>query len=351
MLAISALLSFTCVKLFSTLAPKLGLLDTPCERKQHNGRVPLIGGISIFISFSWTLLLFDYLNTQVILVLISMSFMVFIGVLDDKYQLSVRARLIGQVLSASIIVFGLDLYLVSLGDIFGFGELYLGSFGYLVTFIAILGAINAFNMIDGIDGLLGGLSIVSFTGILAISYLRDNAALFNLSAVIIVTLVPFMVANLGGSKFFKRKVFMGDAGSMFIGLFIVWMLIAGTSGYSFEHGSTFRPVFALYIVALPLMDMVAIMYRRAKKGKSPFHPDRNHIHHIFMRAGCSSKQALLSIILISQVILVAGLLMEIYLVPDFIMFFIFLFLFYLYNYLIQHAWRVVKVFRKLNNVV
>lgn len=343
----AALFSLVNIKVFSLLAPKIGLIDIPCERKVHQGNVPLIGGMSIYIAFSLTLLFFGYDDNSMILVLLSMAFMVFIGVLDDKYQLSVRARLIGQLLSASIIVFGLDLYLHSFGNLLFLGDINLGVFGYTITLIAILGAMNAFNMIDGIDGLLGGLSVVSFLGIFFISSIGGNTFLANLSLLIIAILIPFMLANIGGSKFFRTKIFMGDAGSMFIGLLIVWMLIVGTNNAEARSAPTFRPVFALYIVALPLMDMVAIMYRRARKGQSPFHPDRNHMHHIFMRAGFSPKQALLFLVLIAFIILLVGVGMELSKAPESIMFLVFIILFVVYSYLIQHAWKVVKFSRRV----
>lgn len=345
MLISALVLSIINIKVFIHFAPKLGLLDIPCERKAHKGHVPVIGGMSVFIAFAVSLILYGNLNFEIKLVLIALSFMVFIGVLDDKYQLSVRARIIGQLLSASVIVFGLELYITSFGNLFGFGNISLGALGYIVTLLAILGAINAFNMIDGIDGLLGSISIVSFLGLFILGVFKDNTLLISVSSLIVFVLLPFVIANLGIFKLFKTKIFMGDAGSMFIGLLIVWLLIKGTNGGQLEV--VFRPVFALYLIALPLMDMVAIMFRRIRKGQSPFHPDRNHIHHIFMRAGFSAKQALFFLVLLSLSMVLLGVVMEITQLAESVMFAVFFVLFLIYNYLIKHAWKVVKFSRRL----
>ena len=108
------------------------------------------------------------------------------------------------------------------------------------------------------------------------------------TVLIVVALIPYLIFNLGFCGTRYRKIFMGDAGSMFIGFTVVWLLVTNTQGQS----ASFRPVTALWIVAIPLMDMAALIVRRIKKGRSPFHADRDHLHHICQRMGYSKIQTL-----------------------------------------------------------
>lgn len=337
--------SLIAVLILHRLAKPLGLLDRPCLRKAHEGHVPLVGGMAVFIAASLGMFIFFGPSKLLNLFIISCSLMVFIGVLDDKYDLSVRSRLIGQFLVSSILIFGLDTYIFSLGNVFYFMNFELGVFGVIFTYLAVIGAINAFNMVDGIDGLLGGLSIVSFTGIAILSYNSSSDVLLMFSTILIISILPYLMANLSIAPFKNKKVFMGDAGSMFIGLAVVWLVVFGTQ-QTFVDGPSFRPVTALYLIALPLMDMVAIMFRRIKKKQSPFKPDRNHMHHICMRAGFSGKQSLCILCLVATFIMAIGVFLELMHVPEWMSLLIFIILFALYNYCMSHVWRIVKYIRK-----
>lgn len=344
---ISFFASLLSLVLLKNLAKYLGLIDKPVGRKCHVGNIPLVGGMSVFFGVTLGVISMQDFAQEQILFIISGALMVFIGVLDDKYDLTVRSRLIGQFLISSILIFGLNKYIVSLGDIFGLGIINLGTFGIIFTVLAVIGAINAFNMVDGIDGLLGGLSIVAFSGIGILSFLSGNLEISILCIIIITSLLPYLMANLELLFLKKQRVFMGDAGSMFIGLMIIWLLVDSTQSHSSSE-PLFRPVIALFIIALPLMDMVAIMFRRVSKGQSPFKPDREHMHHIFMRAGFTSRQALIILVLISFVILFVGIICEILALPESLILGIFILLFLLYLYMIKHAWKMTKLIKKLH---
>jgi UDP-GlcNAc:undecaprenyl-phosphate GlcNAc-1-phosphate transferase len=124
---------------------------------------------------------------------------------------------------------------------------------------------------------------------------------------------------------------MGDAGSMFVGLSVIWLLTMGTQG----EQASFRPVTALWICAIPLMDMLAIVVRRYKNGKSPFKPDRDHLHHILQRAGLSSSQTLFVISTVAAVMSFIGLAGEYFKVTDGIMLTGFVFMFACYVLVIK----------------
>jgi UDP-GlcNAc:undecaprenyl-phosphate/decaprenyl-phosphate GlcNAc-1-phosphate transferase len=335
--------SFLAIGFIKPLAVKVGLVDVPIGRKLHQGHVPLIGGVSIYLSILTTSLFFIPQSQVFNLYILSASMLLFVGVLDDRYDIPVRYRFIAQILVGSMMIFGAGFYIENLGNLFGIGVVKLGFVGVFVTLIAIIGAINAFNMVDGIDGLAGMLSMVSFA---SLAFLLSHAGSdwYLLPALFIAAIVPYLMANLGWPSRVFSKIFMGDAGSMLIGLTVVWLLVIGVN----DSVNAFRPVTALYIVAVPLMDMAAIMYRRIKKGDSPFRPDRDHLHHIFIRAGFSSQQALVIISISAACIALLGVVSDLYAVPELVMLLVFLLIFLLYCYVIQHIWQVLSWVRKFS---
>jgi len=326
------------------VAKKIGLVDKPNARKLHNGSIPLVGGISICISMLYFLFNNPSILPNTSLYAACILILVTIGALDDKYDLSFKLRFLVQAgLSVAMMIFG-DIELNTIGDVFGTGEIItLGWFGYFVTVLAVVGAINAFNMVDGIDGLLGGLSIVTFGG-LGIMLAHDGQ--YNLAyvcMVLTVIITPYILLNLG---FFgrKRKVFMGDAGSMLIGFTVIWLLLLSS-----QNGTNppLRPVTALWLIAVPLMDMTAIMIRRVRRGDSPFKPDREHLHHLFQRVGLSPVQTLIAICTISALYASVGIYAEMSEIPEYAMLYLFLFFFLLYLTLINNIWTITSKVRKI----
>jgi UDP-GlcNAc:undecaprenyl-phosphate GlcNAc-1-phosphate transferase len=138
-----------------------------------------------------------------------------------------------------------------------------------------------------------------------------------------------------------EKVFMGDAGSMLIGLTVVWLLVLGTQAAE----AAFSPVTALYLIAVPLMDMTAIMYRRVKKGFSPFKPDRDHLHHIFERAGYSRKQTLARITIVAVIMAAVGIIGELTNIPEWLMFISYIGIFITYNLVLANIWKIITWFK------
>ena len=324
-------------------AKRIGLVDKPNARKLHNGAVPLVGGISICISLLYFLLNNQGILPNSFLYAACISILTVIGALDDKFDVSYKVRFAIQAfLSVLMIVVG-GIELRTVGDIIGSGQIVtLGWFGCAITVVAVIAAINAFNMVDGIDGLLGFLSIVTFCG-LAVLLVQDGQNNIAYLCIVMVTIIsPYILLNLGvfGKK---RKIFMGDAGSMLIGFTVIWFLLQSS-----QNGSAppLRPVTALWLIAVPLMDMAAIMMRRIQKGYSPFKPDREHLHHIFQRLGFNSMQTLVVITMISSVFAVVGVFSEVLDVPEYIMFYLFLVCFMFYclflGYISKKTNRLVK---------
>ncbi|OEE68068.1 undecaprenyl-phosphate alpha-N-acetylglucosaminyl 1-phosphate transferase [Enterovibrio norvegicus FF-33] len=336
-------LSFLSLYLLRLLAFRIGLLDRPSERKHHAGAVPLVGGLSLYVCLMVYFLFYHHLDTVETIYILSISLLALVGALDDKFDVSYKVRFFIQIMLALLMISTVEVELSYLGNMFGFGEIHLGILSYPITLLAVIGAINAFNMVDGIDGLLGGLSIVTFS---ALGYLFGTSGatdLMLLCLIVIVALVPYIIMNLGliGKT---RKVFMGDAGSMLIGFTAVWLLIKATQP-NFEP--VMRPVTALWIIALPLMDMAAIMIRRVKRGDSPFKPDREHLHHICQRAGLNANQTLTAICTVALSMTGIGLIGENLQVPDLAMFGLFIIMFCAYYLALAHVWRLLTVIRRL----
>ena len=323
------------------IAKEIGLVDKPNERKHHSGAIPLVGGITICISFMYFLFNNPELLPNYRLFMLSIFILTLVGALDDKYDLSFKIRFVVQAGLSVAMMSVADIQLHTLGDMLGFGEINLGVIGYVVTVFAVVGAINAFNMVDGIDGLLGGLSMVTLGGLGFVLSVDGQANLAYLCLVLIVIILPYVLFNLGfvGRE---RKVFMGDAGSMLIGFTVIWFLLLST-----QQGDTapLRPVTALWLIAVPLMDMAAIMIRRIRRGDSPFKPDREHLHHIFQRLGLNNTQILCAICAIAIAYAAFGIYAEIVGIPEWIMLALFLVCFFIYQLLLSKVWVITAKIR------
>lgn len=324
------------------LAKHIGLVDKPDYRKRHQGLIPLVGGISVFVGICFTFAVMNYYIPHMALYLFCAGVLVLVGVLDDRFEVSVKIRATIQGIIAILMMFYTGLHLQSLGFLLGSWELILGPFGYVLTLLAVWAAINAFNMVDGIDGLLGGLSCVSFAALGMLLWANGQISLSMWCFAMIAVIMPYILLNLGVFGW-RYKVFMGDAGSTLIGFTLIWLLLETTQA----PAHTLNPVTALWIIAIPLMDMVAIMYRRLRKGMSPFSADRQHIHHLIMRAGFSSRQAFILITLAAAVLAAIGVAGEfIQIIPEYVMLALFLLAFVLYGYCIKRAWKVVRLIRR-----
>jgi UDP-GlcNAc:undecaprenyl-phosphate GlcNAc-1-phosphate transferase len=328
--------AFIAIKVFKPIAIDVGLVDKPNARKHHNGQVPLIGGISIFAAVLAASLIWLPNTLELRMYLVASAMMVFIGALDDKFDLKVRIRIVGQIIIASLMIYGVGGYISNLGNLFSLGNIELGPVGIVFTYFAIIVVINAYNMVDGIDGLIGSLSLNTFTAIAVLFLISGNTSYLSYPLILATATLPYLIFNLGYFKSYSKKIFMGDAGSMFIGLSVIWLLTIGTQGES----ASFRPVTALWICAIPLMDMLAIVMRRYRKGKSPFKPDRDHLHHILQRAGLSSRQTLVVISIASALMSILGVLGEYFQVPESIVLALFVLMFILYNKYARHfSWK------------
>jgi UDP-GlcNAc:undecaprenyl-phosphate GlcNAc-1-phosphate transferase len=327
--------------LLRPISNRIGLVDRPTTRKQHNGEIPLIGGIAMFASCSVAALFFVPHSSDMTYLVAACGLLVMTGSIDDKYDIHYRIRLCVQTICAAMLIWGANTQLMSFGNIFGSGELNLWWFSIPITLVAVVGMINAYNMIDGIDGLSGGLSLISSIGLYFLIAEKISDGATNILLLMIGALSAYLILNLHIFPKWTTIVFMGDAGSMLIGFVITAFLIR----YSQSPKQIIMPVTALWLAAVPLMDIFVTSIRRLKQGKNPFHPDRTHIHHIFLRAGFKKEITLLIILLFQAFTVAIGVYLEsIGIAPLSALAFMALFLIYLK--FIKHSFRVAKLLRR-----
>lgn len=292
---LAAAMGLGMIALLAPLAIRVGLEDKPCQRKIHDGHIPLIGGIAIYLVMAVLLISLpdQKIDRELLSFLAAGGLLVAVGVVDDRFGLNVRLRIFIEAAAASIMVFGAGLWISNLGNLLAFGEVYMPFWiAYPFSLIAVFGIINAFNMIDGMDGLAGGAALIAIATLLAVTSI--SPVVNSLAPLILGGLAAFLLCNLQLLPFMP-KVFLGDAGSKLVGLTLVWFLISTAQGGNQNQGGI-EPVTALYIVGLPLFDMVATTIRRGRRGVSPFEPDRTHIHHILQALGFGKQATILSVL-------------------------------------------------------
>ncbi|WP_028672280.1 undecaprenyl-phosphate alpha-N-acetylglucosaminyl 1-phosphate transferase [Saccharospirillum impatiens] len=321
---------------------RLGLVDTPDHRKVHDGNIPLVGGIAMFATTALAALFFVPSSSEMAFLLAACALLTMTGSIDDRYDLHYKLRLGVQALSACLLIWGANTSLQSFGNVLGFGDLQLGLFSTPITIIAVIGMINAFNMIDGIDGLSGGLSLITVTALYFLigDQIADGAS--NILLLLIGALSAYLVMNLHVFPKWTPKIFMGDAGSMVLGFIITAFLIR----YSQGSKQIMMPVTALWLVAVPLLDIFVTCIRRVKHKKNPFHADRTHVHHIFMRAGFTTRTTLIAILGFQVLAAGIGVWLQVIWQNGIISFIAFVALFLAYLQFIKHSFKAAKWLRK-----
>ena len=273
------------------IAVKKNLMDEPGDRRSHKVSTPSLGGIGIFAGTLFSIILwtpFEYFgDLQYILCAFIIIFL--IGAKDDLDPMSPSKKFIGELFAAGIIVFRAKIQLTSLYGFFGIYEIpEIASI--ILSMFTIIVIINAFNLIDGINGLSGSLGLL-ITSVLGIWFYKVGSIEISIVAFSLCgALVAFLKYNIT-----PAKIFMGDTGALLLGLVCSILAIKFielhndlvTSPYTFKSA----PSVAIAILILPLFDTLRVFVLRIIEGKSPFNPDRKHIHHIMIDLGLSHMQA------------------------------------------------------------
>src|SRR5438132_1625872 len=330
------------------LAVRLCMTDKPGGRKQHIGEIPLVGGIAMFIGIlvatmsavqpmgRWTLL-------------VPAALLVIVGVIDDRYNVGVSARLTAQICAALIMMIGGGLYLRDVGDPFGAGRLGLGIFAVPVSVLVALSVINAFNFVDGIDGLAASMALIALPAGGLATGLRASAV--NVAAMACGATLGFLLFNFPVFRHRRLRTFMGDAGSTLLGFIVVWFALSISQGAD----RSLSPVAALWFALMPLADFFSCFVRRLARGKMPLHAGRDHFHYMLMRAGLSGRQVLAVLVAFSAFYAAVGLIGASQKLPDWALFAPCFTVLGLQHFIIRglavylrlHRWRASKVVVKL----
>ena len=295
MLGTTFLFSLCITPVIKMIAKHVGAMDIPNERKVHKVPMPRLGGLSIFFGFLLGYMLFGEQSIVMNSILIASFVVILIGVFDDIKPLKASVKFIGQLVAACIIVFYGN---IILRDVSAFG-IYI-DFGLLsipFTIFFILGCINCMNLIDGLDGLAAGISSIYFATIGIIAIMQGKFGLdFLLTFIMLGSTLGFLVHN-----FNPATIFMGDSGSMFLGLIISVIALLG-----FKNVTMTSFIIPLLLLAIPILDTIFAIIRRTLKGEKISTPDKYHIHHQLLKRNLSQRQTVLAIYVINILFAIAS---------------------------------------------
>ncbi len=263
------------------------LFDVPNDRKVHKEPIPSLGGVGIFAGFIFGLLFFGQLVSFNLYQYYILAFVVvfFFGIKDDVMVLSPHKKFFGQVLVSAILVFKANLVLTNMHGFLGIHSLN-GPISYILSMFTIIVIMNAYNLIDGIDGLAATISIITSSVFAWFFFMNGEEAYAMIGFTFAASLCAFLIFNYA-----PAKIFMGDTGSMLCGvvnaILVIHFIETATSSKVFSV--TASPALGFGILIMPLLDTLRVFAIRILHGRSPFFPDRNHLHHILLDRGLSHK--------------------------------------------------------------
>lgn len=279
------LTAFLC-RVFARPAKRLGLVDIPGGRKHHRGEIPVVGGVAMFFAFAFSAFTLGQIPATHFALIAAMGLLIVVGALDDMHDISPGQKFLAQVLAALFMTSWAGVQLSTLGNLFGFGPISLYLWAIPFTVVCVLGVINAVNMIDGVDGLSGVVCLVASGWFALVAFLQDATAAAWILLTLCGALGGYLVLNLRLPWRAHAQVFMGDAGSMMLGFALTWFSVE----LSQRASNPLTPMSAVWILAVPLLDMGRVMLSRALAGRSMVEADRGHLHHVLLRAGLSENR-------------------------------------------------------------
>ncbi len=265
------------------------LFDLPGHRKVHTAPIPTLGGLGIFVGFMMGLLLTLNIATianQIQYFLAAFSIVFFFGIKDDILNLVPMKKLMGQVAVAAILIFKANLVISNMHGFLGMLVIH-PTISYMLTAFTIIVTMNAYNLIDGVDGLAGTIGIITSTVFATFFYINGDMFYALMGFVFAASLVAFLIYNYS-----PARIFMGDTGSMLAGIInaILAIRFIGTATDVKVFPILAAPAMAFGILLMPMMDTLRVFAIRILHGRSPFSPDRNHLHHLLLDRGLNHMQ-------------------------------------------------------------
>lgn len=299
------LLTFALLPRIRRVSLKFGFIDTPDGRSSHKNIVPTFGGIAFYLALILTLFSFQQVDSDSIIIslIASLSVMFFTGLKDDFQDISPRMKSLGQFISVGLIMFHSEFRITSFYGFLGIQELH-PLISICLSLFLLIGLINAYNLIDGIDGMASIVGIVVSTSLGLLFFKLEMYFYLAVCISLISMLFSFLRYNFSSEK----KIFMGDTGSLVIGL-VLGVLTMRLLSLGFEPISVIAisrsdiPLLLLAVLIIPAFDISRVIFIRLSNKVPVFSPDRNHIHHVLIDAGLSHKQASISVGIINTLII------------------------------------------------
>jgi len=271
------------------IAVQLQVVDQPNQRKMHVDPIPLLGGLAIFIGFGITVILFVNITIKVLAMFVAGSLVLMIGIIDDwtkahGHEFPALPKLLVQIVSSGVLIYGGFQITGIRGYIFAeqtawYLPWWLGIF---VTVIWVVGLMNMLNFLDGMDGLATGIAAISSMTLFFIALIQGQDALAILCIALLGTCVGFLKYN-----FHPAKIFMGDAGALFLGCILAAISIEG----AFKSATLFTLVVPLLVFGVPIFDTAYVMFRRWRENRPIYIADKGHVHHRLLSIGLNQVQA------------------------------------------------------------
>ena len=314
--ATAALVTYLVTGTVRLLAVRIGAVSAIRDRDVHQLPTPRMGGVAVYVGVAAGVAMALQLpalsqaftsSSEILGVLVAGGLICLVGVLDDKFDLDAITKLAGQIVAAGVLVlFGVQWIQVWLPAEGGGTVVFLDQVqGLLITVLITVVLTNAMNFIDGLDGLLAGVAAISAIGIFVFSAYQLMAAQDDAAA----SQAPLLAAVLAGAclgflphNFYPARIFLGDSGSMFIGLAMAAAIVSA-GGKLDPSLSTFGPrgtvallaplIVVLAVVFIPVLDFLLAVIRRTREGRHPFSADKQHLHHRMLNIGHTHRQAVL----------------------------------------------------------
>ena len=293
---VSFVVSVAALLVWRRFSERLNLIDRPGGHKTHHGDVPVVGGLAMYTGFALTAAMALRWCHGIVALLGLTGFMVLMGALDDRFNLRATVRLVGHFGTAIVLVYVLHAELHSLGDLFGGGRISLGMLSLPFTAVGVVTFINGFNMLDGLDGLAGTAGLVGFIALTYLTAIHHLAQPRALAEAMAGAIAAFSIFNLPLQFNLPLRTFMGDAGSTLLGFFFAVLAIEVTQA----GPGRISPVVILWLIPLPIIEVLMTTARRIAQGRSPIHADNGHSHHILLQNGFSVRAIWLIYLVVSM---------------------------------------------------
>ncbi len=292
-LIVAAVAAILLTPLVKRLAFRIGAVDAPNYRKVHARIMPRLGGLAIFGAFLIGIAVLrpeSGNSEQLLAIILGATVIVITGVLDDMYEITAKAKMLGQLVAAGIIVFygGIQIDFINLP--FDEGTLAFGILSIPFTILWIVGITNAINLIDGLDGLAAGVSTIALLTLAAMAGVLGDGFVLAVAAILAASTFGFLFYN-----FHPAKIFMGDTGALFLGFMIAVLSLLG-----FKSVTLVSFIIPVIMLGVPISDTFFAIVRRLRMKKKWSDPDKSHLHHRLLDLGFSHRQTVLIIYAIAM---------------------------------------------------